>query len=352
MTGWEKLEKKHLKDRIKRIVYAGMYFLKAHELFRFLNRKKVVVILYHGVVEKELNPLVWQIPVQRFEQQIEYISKKYRVLPLTTVVEKLINNEKLPDYSLAITFDDGFKNNYSTAFPILKRFNLPATIFLTTCNISSNRLLWFDRLYLAVKETKKTSIDLKEEGLRVFPVATVDEKNQTLSVLLNYVKELQRNENALLLSKVLNKLGVDLEKVQDANHFKSLDWDDIVSMQQSNLISFGAHTEMHNIMTRITKEEVLQEIEISKKKIEEKLKTKCLLFAYPNGQKDDFNNEIKDAVKNNGFLCAFTTISKFNEYCTDPYELGRFPIGSDFNEQYFKLFISGTIGFLSKIAKR
>ncbi|HHT9125414.1 MAG TPA: polysaccharide deacetylase family protein [Candidatus Brocadiia bacterium] len=335
---------------IKHIVFKTICLIKVHELFRFLNRQKVVIILYHGVVEKKLNPFSWtQMPLQKFERQIEYISKKYNVLPLITLIEKLINNEELPNYSLAITFDDGLKNNYLTAFPVLKRFNLPATIFLTTCNIGSNGLLWFDRLYLAVKETKKTGVDLSEEGLGFFSILTPDKKNQTLSALLSYMKRLQKNEKDLLLNKVLNKLDVDSMEAQDSNPFKSLDWDDIVSMHQSNLISFGAHTETHNIMTRITREEVLQEIEISKKKIEEKLGNKCLLFAFPNGQKDDFNNEIKDAVKNRGFLCTFTTIGKFNEYGTDQYELGRFPIGSDVDEQYFKLLISGAIGFLSKI---
>lgn len=337
---------------IKQIILAIMYILKIHELFRFLNRKKVVVIMYHGVVDEELSPFAWtQIPLQKFEQQIEYISKKYHVLPLTTVVEKLINNEKLPEYSLAITFDDGLKNNYTTAFPVLKRFNLPAAIFLTTYNIGSNRLLWFDKLYLAIKETKKTSIDLKEDGLVEGAIATPDEKNQTLLALTNHMKGLQRNEKDILLNKVLNKLGAGSAEVQDANPFKSLDWDEIISMSQSKLISFGAHTETHNIMTRMTKEEVLQEIEISKKKIEEKLKTPCLLFAFPNGQREDFNNEIKDAVKNRGFLCSFTTIAKFNESCTDPFELGRFPIGSNIDERYFKLLISGAIGSLSKTAK-
>ena len=305
--------------------------------------------MYHGVVERELSPFAWtQMPVQKFERQIEYISKKYHVLPLTTIIEKLINNEELPDYSLAITFDDGLKNIYTTAFPVLKRFNLPATIFLTTCNIGSNGLLWFDRLYLAIKETKETGVDLSEEGLGFFSILTPDEKNQTISTLLTYMKVLQRNEKDLLLNKILNKLGVDSMNIQDGSPFKSLDWDDIISMQESNLISFGAHTETHTIMTRITREEVLQEIEISKKKIEEKLRIKCLLFAFPNGQKDDFNNEVKDAVKNSGFLSAFTTIGKFNEYCTDPFELGRFPIGSDVDEQYFNLLISGAIEFLSK----
>lgn len=342
-----------LTDSIKRIVLASMYILKVHELFRFLNRKKVVVIMYHGVVERELSPFAWtQMPLQKFEQQIEYISKKYHILPLTTVVEKLINKEKLPEYSLAITFDDGLKNNYTTTFPILKRFNLPAAIFLTTCNINSNKLLWFDNLYLAIKETKKTSIDLKEDGLDVFPIATPNEKNRALSTLFNHIKRLQRSEKDLFLDKVLNKLNADSIEGQDATPFKSLDWDDIISLQQSNLISFGAHTETHNIMTRLTKEEVLQEIEISKKNIEEKLRIKCQLFAFPNGQKEDFNNEIKDAVKNSGFLCSFTTIGKFNEYCTDPYELGRFPIGSNFDKQYFALLISGATGFLSKIADR
>jgi peptidoglycan/xylan/chitin deacetylase (PgdA/CDA1 family) len=267
-------------------------------------------------------------------------------------VEKLINNENLPNYSLAITFDDGFKNNYTTAFPVLKRFNLPATIFLTTCNIGSKMLLWIDKLYLAIKETQKTSIDLKEEGLEAFSIATPDEKSQTFAALLNHMKGVQKSEKDLFLSKVLNKLDLDSAEVQNANPFKSLDWDDIISMQQSKLISFGAHTETHNIMTRITREEVLQEIEIPKKKIEEKLKTNCLLFAFPNGQRNDFNNEIKDAVKNSGFLCSFTTIGKFNEYRTNPFELGRFPIGSNFDEQYFAMLISGATGFLSKIATR
>ena len=132
---------------MKRIVLGILRLVGVFELCRFLHRHRLLVLTYHGVLtqgdrsDRYLDRNC--VDASAFREQLRYLSRRHNVLSLQQVEEIIRNKQTIPKYSVAVTFDDGFRNNYSVAYPILERYGIPFAIFLTTGFIgSSDRMLW------------------------------------------------------------------------------------------------------------------------------------------------------------------------------------------------------------------
>jgi len=139
-----------------------------------------------------------------------------------------------------------------------------------------------------------------------------------------------------LIKKLENISEVNIP--DDISKEKTLSWDEVKEMNE-NKIDFGAHTVNHPILTKIPLEKAEYEILQSKKDIEKRLNKPITTFCYPNGLADDFNSDIIDLLKKNGFICAVTRIPTIITSKTNLYELGRIPPGWSYNS--FKFYTSG-----------
>ncbi len=288
--------------------------------FPYIHRQKrsiFQILIYHRVNDENA-PIFSGIPVNVFFKQAEILNKYFNVLPLEELVERAAKDD-VPPNAVAITFDDGYKDNYTNAFPILKKYNLPATIFLVTGSIDSGTPLWHDRVFNAFRQTKTAAINI--DG-KEYSLETIPEKLIALNAF-------QRNlwiSNPVKRDNLVNDLMNELD-VQDNNcsieHM--LSWQEICEMSERG-ITFGAHTVTHPILSQMPLEEAVDEIGTSKKTIEDRIKKKVRLFAYPVGRKTDFDESIKQALRDTGFLGAVTTIWGNNNYHTDPVELKRIKV--------------------------
>ena len=97
---------------MKRILFWFLPAVGAHHLFRFTNRKRIAIVMYHGILKEDM-PVGcwWQVPYREFKWQLEYLKKHYTVMHLQEVMQKIQRGDGLPDNVAVITFDDGFKNN-------------------------------------------------------------------------------------------------------------------------------------------------------------------------------------------------------------------------------------------------
>lgn len=326
---------------MKKILFWFLTAVKIHHLIRFINRKKIVIVMYHGILKENMPvPCWWQMPYREFKWQLEYLKKHYIVMHLQEVMQKIQRKEGLPDNVAVITFDDGFKNNYSTAFPLLKQLNLPATIFLTTDLIGTGRLLWYDGLFMLLLETKVKKIDLKNFGLDIFDL-TKDNKPQIYNVIEDKLKTLKPNEKKDMMSFIKNILSAQINPTSYADNFKLLSWQEVDLMNESGLIHWGGHTCTHEILSNLDDKTLSKEIKNSCARISKY--EKDLLFAYPNGRKGDFDQRAKVILKQLNVLCSVTSVSGLNPYSQDPYELKRISVGYDMTRPRFKLLCSGVI---------
>ena len=155
------------------------------------------------------------------------------------------------------------------------------------------------------------------DGLGKFDLSNDIEKLKTLSYLNKVFKKMDETEKIFWIHKIRDAL-----KVETTLKDIMLSWSEIKEMSE-NRISFGAHTVTHPILSRIPLSQAEKEILHSKYEIESKLNTKIDLFAYPNGRREDFNENIKSILKRAHFICALTTIFGVNKIGCDLFELRR-----------------------------
>ncbi len=335
---------KHLKNDF----FRAASLLSVDSLFRFINRNKLLVVMYHGITQKAYDPPVWtQLPVDQFRRQLDYLQKHYQLVSLSRAIEALCSGKPLPDRAALITFDDGLKNNFTVAFSLLVERAIPAAIFLTADYIGTENILWVDELYLILREAPSQGVSLKCAN------AAAQKHFQAGQIWKSYeilVEELKRS------GKGSRDTQMDsLRKTMPVNHnlptddFGMLDWNEVRSMHQSGLIEFGVHTATHRILSELTPNEWDEEIAAPKHRLEKEIGATVSAFCYPNGRPNiDFRQEHLEYLHQSGYFCAFTTDSILvNPKSVDPMCIGRIPAGNDGSRMnYFRLNTSGFVEFL------
>jgi peptidoglycan/xylan/chitin deacetylase (PgdA/CDA1 family)/CelD/BcsL family acetyltransferase involved in cellulose biosynthesis len=273
-------------------------------------------ILYYHRVNNDNDPFFPSIPTDLFEHEMRFVARHYRVVGLSELLDRLESDT--PRQWMAITFDDGYQDNYQLALPILERYGLPATVFLTTGVIDSREPLWFEQLALALKKTSREFIELEFDIPRRFRTGTEAERLDANNKIISLLRGLPDSERREWLAEILRQLGVrDGER-----HGKMLTWEEIRSMK-ARRIDFGGHTVTHPYISKLGSEQIAWEATECKRRIEEELQTPVEHFAYPNGREEDFGHANKDLIRRAGYRAAFTTIWGPNHRSTDRMELRR-----------------------------
>lgn len=294
----------------------------------------LLILYYHGVTKKNIDVYDWCFQdYAKFEKQIYYLKENFDILPLYKAVQLLIEG-KIKKTTVAITFDDGFQNNYDVAFPLLRELKIPVTIFLTTGLVDKERTIWFCELNDILTATLSKEINFY--GAK-YNISDNIRKANISALLQGKLKELHPDEIENNLLKIKKELSAESIKYNMNNNFKILDKNSILEMNDSGLIDFGAHTHTHVILSKLSNEKQFEEISKSISEVEKLTGKPCRVFAYPNGRKQDFNKFSTDTLLRLGVDIAVTTIPGINnKNNTNALELYRFGIGSSISMNQFK----------------
>jgi peptidoglycan/xylan/chitin deacetylase (PgdA/CDA1 family) len=279
------------------------------------NRPSARILYYHRI-NNDNDPFFPATPTDVFEQQMRFIARNYNVVSLASMLERLETGYTEP--MLAITFDDGYRDNYDNALPILRRYGLPATIFLTTGGIDSREPLWFEELAGAIKGTERDYIDIEIDIPRRFPLRTVPERLKANGDIFALMRKLPDPERRQWLGRIVS----NLEWRGGVRRDQMLTWDQVRHMHKEN-VAFGAHTVTHPFLSKMTRDDVAWEVSESKRRIEQELQSPVQYFAYPNGRQEDFAPFNKEVIRSAGYSAAVTTIWGVNSASTDRMELRR-----------------------------
>jgi peptidoglycan/xylan/chitin deacetylase (PgdA/CDA1 family) len=238
-------------DKALYLLGVALYRLKLHSIVMWLGRNNPKVLLYHDCSDSETAytaGLGSTISPEVFDSHLRYISFYYKIIDFSD-----LEQERAPQRSVAITFDDGYRSVYDNAFPILKKFKCPAKIYLVASVIGNNSMVWVNEInyYLRVHGDSVHKETINMLGL---PVGSTPDQIIT-TLRLNYTTT--RIET--LLKNIRAKIGIDqIDLSRKARLY--LDWGEIAEMQRCG-ISFGNHTMSHPNLAALTKDE--QRIEIA-----------------------------------------------------------------------------------------
>jgi peptidoglycan/xylan/chitin deacetylase (PgdA/CDA1 family) len=274
-------------------------------------------ILFYHRVNDDRDPFFPSTPIDVFERQMRHVARYHRVVTLTQLVDHLASTR--PEPVLAITFDDGYGDNFHNAFPILQRYRLPATIFLTTGSLDSGEPLWFEVLAGAIKSTTREFLDLELQSPGRVWLRNDEERLKANKNLFTMLRQMRADERHRCLEKILRQLDSPNAALRKQ---MMLAWDD-VRLMKNHGIDFGGHTVTHPYLSRLPADQVAWEVSECKRRIETELQSDVVHFAYPNGRNEDFTAGSKTVLRDAGYRTAVTTIWGLNYATTDRMELRR-----------------------------
>jgi len=303
-------------------------FLKAgfFDLLRRLTPSTLTVLNYHRIDDplrpgfNTFKPNVSATPSQ-FARQMDYLSQQYNVVSGREVAQWLNGRQKLPPNAAVITFDDGYKDNLEHAYPILKTYYLPAVIFLTTSHIDSSESFYWDIVAYCFDHTSKDNADFPLLGRRRWQSA--ESRKQVMDEWIAMLKTLPESDKKKQVDRLPDIL--DASVPDDLSAGLTLTWSEVRHLSD-NGIEMGSHTVSHPILTRVSLEEARDELVHSKSKIEAAINKPVVSFAYPNGQRSDFNNTLVNCVAEAGYQVAFTLVpgpTLYSSVKKSPYTIRR-----------------------------
>ena len=320
-------------------------------LVRARHRRQALILTYHGVLPASdiIDPYLCRNVVEsrEFGRQMGFLASHFTALPLAELAERLAAGKPLPKHAVAVTFDDGFRNNVTEAYPILKRHGVPGTIFLTTSFIGQGtRMLWTERVAWVLRATPASEATLPlPDGPRHLDLASPSARERTARALLGLLKGLTAAARAEALDAFERHVPAP-PGGPPPPRYAFLDWDEARRASGPDL-EFGSHTVTHPILSTLSDEDSASEIADSKAAIEDHLGRPCRLFAYPNGTRADFSRREQDSLRRSGYSCAVSQIPGYNTAAVGRLELRRLNIGLGHVGPVFEAHASGLTLLLS-----
>ena len=284
------------------------------------------VLIFHRVLPQPDPIFPTEVDAIQFDKMMGWVKSWFNVLPLDEAVQRL-KTSTLPKRAAAITFDDGYLDNFTVALPILKRHGLSSTFFIATGFVDGGRM-WNDTVIESIRTCQLPILDLTAIGLGSYPIVSSLQKNVAIGTVISQIKYLSDFQRIEITEKIAYSAQV---KLPDNLMMTSGQIRDMhrVGMQ------IGAHTVNHPILSKIDLADARREIADSKIFLESLLKTKISLFAYPNGKPGtDYLPAHPPMVKDLGFDAAVSTHPGAANHKSDLFQIPRFTPW-DRSELYF-----------------
>jgi peptidoglycan/xylan/chitin deacetylase (PgdA/CDA1 family) len=295
------------------------------------RRCRVVILMYHRVYETSSDP--WELCVSpcHFAEQLEVLSKNYQVISLNELVRSLREGQ-LPKRGVVLTFDDGYADNLWNAKPLLEKYELPATVFITSGSLDSPAEFWWDDLERILLQPRKLpkSLQLSVQGrAHDWQTTNSDERQLAYMAIHQILQPLRSADRDQAMGDLFDWSGVDQTGRSD---YRPLTTVELTQLAQSELVAIGAHTVTHPLLSVMHQADQSAEIAGSRTKLEDILGSRVDTFSYPYG---NLSAETAGIVAAAGFETAVTTNDRAVRVRANPFRLGRFAVG-DWDGDRFK----------------
>lgn len=272
---------------------------------------RAAILRYHSVSSAAdgthlyLDPGLAVLP-EDFDGQCAYLRQHYRVVSLDEIVDCLQGGKSLPPKAVALTFDDGYLDNYTRAFPILQRHGLTATFYVSTGCIDNRAPLWTGLLRFAIFTSSVPVLEVEAPLAFRLPLQTDAQRREAFTTLVITMKNIPTPDRLALLERVREAAGIaDLTPLSTM----MMSWEQVCEMHRAGM-TFGAHTITHPNLPNATPDESRREIFGSRDALAERIGERVRHFSYPNGRgsahlTDNVRNQVRDA----GFDSSTTSVT-------------------------------------------
>jgi peptidoglycan/xylan/chitin deacetylase (PgdA/CDA1 family) len=302
---------------VKNLLLNGAHKTKLLELGRIMRRNKIAILCYHRFTSSPISD--GALSASLFESHLKYLKKHFTPVSFKQIHHVLEGRLQVRN-PLIMTVDDGYKDFADVAFPLLEKYRIPATLFVTTRFADGEMWLWPDVVTYSIRETSRAMIESPDSGPDL-PLLTPVEKDRARNRLLAICKQMDNEEKLRFLADLAARLEIEIPSAPTPD-FQSASWEDLRGLDKT-LLEIGSHTLTHPILSRVSPESARREIAESKKQIERELDVEVNAFAYPNGFPEDYEARHKEMLKESGYKYAVSCNFGFNAYDADMLELNR-----------------------------
>jgi peptidoglycan/xylan/chitin deacetylase (PgdA/CDA1 family) len=252
-------------------------------------------------------------------QQLRFLRRTTNVVPLAGALRALGAGEPLPPRGVAITFDDGYRDNLELAVPLLERLALPATFFLVPGILSGMTMPWWEVVAWAFTRTSRDSVTWEGEKLSLAQAAS---RRASFCHVGERLKRRTRVAREQATEELVTLLAPD-GPAPTSEMF--LGWDGARELVRRGF-TVGSHSLRHAILSEEAPAEQRQDLAVARRQLEDELSVPVELLAYPNGTERDYDGTTVDAARAAGHVAALTTRDGWNHPRTPPFELRRFVV--------------------------
>ena len=237
----------------------------------------------------------------------------FNLLSLQDVALAAQGLKDLPVHSVAFTMDDGYRDQIESLVPIFIKHEIPLTVFLTTGLVNGELWTWDAKIHWLINKTKLTALDFSiGKSHFKWPLSTENQKIICRRELQGYYTSLTLKKAEPFLQSLATKLGLNIPE-KPPKEFAPASWDQVQNLENSG-VRFAPHTHTHNILSRLSEEEVRYELVRSLELIRKKTRFGLPVLAYPVGESSHFSFREIEIAREVGFNCAFAVCNKYSRW--------------------------------------
>jgi peptidoglycan/xylan/chitin deacetylase (PgdA/CDA1 family) len=292
-----------------------------------------IVLLYHRVIELDPDPQLLAVSPDNFDAHLAYLKKKYTILSVAELEDLLEKKKKIPKKSVALTFDDGYADNYKEALPILEKYNVQALFYICTGNLNTNKEFWWDEIerILLISATLPDTLNLvMQNELKIFNTGSLISRKQVYEQLLPELRIL----NVQTRNEIITQLRLWSNNNVPRESNRSLSFKELQILANSENAVIGAHTHNHPSLASVSHDEQIRDVEKSKNVIKEIIGVDTKHFSFPFGTINDFSNDTIEICQSLGFEIIAANIPKVLDNKSNKLRYPRFLV-RNWNERVF-----------------
>jgi peptidoglycan/xylan/chitin deacetylase (PgdA/CDA1 family) len=318
----------------QRLALKAAYYTGALHAYGVAKRGKIpgiAILMYHSIGGSDLLGPGIAVSEKNFAGQLEYLARSFDIVPLDSAVAMLRGGAPTPNNTIAITFDDGFRDNYEAAFPLLKKYGAPAAVFVATQPLTDGISLWPYRLRFLFKQTQARELRLNLPdtalGRAAIDLTSKRKRRHAVDALEPTLIAAAPSERERVLAEIAHCLNVEADS-DPAEEAPTLTTEQLKTMSDAG-IEIGSHTVTHPALSSLSRTDAAEELTASKKTLESILNRRVRFLAYPFGGPQHFNREVEELAQAAGYDAALSTVRGVNAGGVDRFAVKRLGVFDD-----------------------